>query len=407
MKTIFRSYKFRIYPNKDQKVLLSKHFGCSRFIYNYFLGLRNNNYLKDKKSTNFYECCNILTGLKKDINYVWLKDVNSQSLQYALRNLDTAYNSFFQKKSKFPKFKKKSSRQSFCVPQAFKIKDNKLFIPKFKQGIAIKIHQKVLGEIKHVTVSMTPTGKYFASFTCEQEYVQYEPTGSSVGVDVGIKDLAILSNGKKYKNVRSLKQRLKKLKFKQRQVSKKIKGSNCRKKAIKQLALVHEKIANVRKDHLHKVTTDIIKNHDVICVETLAVINMMKNHKLAQALSDVAIGEFFSMLEYKAEWNDKTIIKIDRWYPSSKMCSKCTWINQNLTLKDRTWTCRECGTIHDRDINAACNILTQGMKIKSGLGAKSDSKQKPVESSKKYLLKKSKDGINKKEAEKLDVSIKK
>ncbi len=385
-------------------MLLSQHFGCSRFIYNYFLDLRNKNYLETKTSLTFAKCSSALTQLKKDNSYIWLNDVSAQSLQSSLRHLDSAYNSFFQKKSKFPKFKKKANKQSFTVPQAFKIKDNKLFIPKFKQGITIKVHQKVLGEIKHITISMTPTGKYFASLTCEQEYTQYEPTGSSVGVDVGIKDLAILSNGKKYKNVRSLKLRLKKLKFKQSQVSKKVKGSNSRKRAIRQLSLVHEKIANVRKDHLRKVTTDIVKNHDVICVETLAVINMMKNHKLAQALSDVAIGEFFSMLEYKAEWNDRTLIKIDKWYPSSKNCSVCNTINQNLTLKDRSWTCRECGTIHDRDINAACNILTQGMKIKSGLGAKSDSKQKPVEPSKKYLLRRSKDpsGI---EAEKLETPL--
>ncbi len=413
MKTIFRAYKFRIYPNKDQKILLSQHFGCSRFIYNYFLDLRNKNYLDTKTNLTYNKCSNILTNLKKQEEYIWLNDINAQSLQSSLRFLDVAYNSFFQKKSKFPKFKKKSNRQSFTIPQGFKIIGNKLSVVKFREGIKINIHEKIKGNIKHITISMTPTGKYFASLTCEQEYAQYEPIGSNVGVDVGIKDLAILSNGKKYKNVRSLKTRLKKLKFKQRQVNKKVKGSSSRKKAIRQLALAHEKIANGRKDHLHKVTTDIVKNHDVICVETLAVINMIKNHKLAQALSDAAIGEFFSMLEYKAEWNDRTLIRIDRWYPSSKNCNVCNTINQNLTLKDRTWTCRECGTTHDRDINAANNILTQGMKLKSGLGAKSDSKQKPAEPSKKYLLrgqndpKGLKDQHGKKEAGKLDISAKK
>ena len=407
MKKILRSYKFRLYPTKVQSVLLNKHFGSCRFIYNYFLNLRKEEYLLNKKTLNFFQCSYKLTELKKQEELKWLNDVYAQSLQWALKHLDVAFNRFFHKTSKFPTFKKKSSKQSYSVPQGFVVKNDKLFIGKFREGIKLNISKKIIGQIIQCTVSKTPTGKYFASLTCEQEYAQYEPTGSSVGVDVGIKDLAILSNGKKYKNVRSLKLKLKKLKFKQRQVSKKVKGSSSRKKAIKQLALVHEKIVNVRKDHLHKVTTDIIKNHDVICVETLAVINMMKNHKLAQALSDCAIGEFFSMLEYKASWNDKTIIKIDRWFPSSKMCSKCTWLNQNLTLKDRSWTCRECGTTHDRDVNAACNILTQGLKLKSGLGAKSDSKQKPVEPSKKYLLRGPKGQHGKKEAEKLDISAKK
>lgn len=386
MKTIIRAYKFRIYPKKDQKVLLSQHFGCSRFIYNYFLDLRNKTYLDVKKTLNYYECNKLLTKLKKDEGYVWLKQVNAQSLQSALQNLDTSFNSFFQKKTKFPHFKKKSNRQSFCVPQAFNLKDNKLYIPKFKTGIEINMHQKVKGTIKHITISKTPTGKYFASLTSEQECDQYEPTGSKIGIDVGIKDLAILSNGKKYKNNKVLKQYLSKLKHEQRQLSKKVKDSSGRARQRVQVARVHEKIANIRRDTLHKITTDIVKNHDVICVETLAVINMMKNHKLAQALSDAAIGTFFSMLEYKAKWNDKTIIKIDRWYPSSKNCSVCNTINQDLTLKDRVWTCRKCGTIHDRDINAANNILTQGLKILSGLGAKSDVKQKQVEPPKKYSL---------------------
>jgi len=391
MKTIFRSYKLRIYPKKDQEILLSHHFGCTRFIYNYFLDLRNKTYLELKKSTNFYDCSKILTGLKKDENYTWLQDVNAQSLQASLANLDKAFNSFFQKKSKFPRFKKKQGRQSFFVPQGFGLRGNKLYVPKFKEGLKISLHQKVKGIIKHVTISKTSTGKYFASFACEQEYQQYEPTGSSVGVDVGIKDLAVLSDGTKYRNVKALKRNLKKLKFKQKQVSKKVKGSSSRKKAIKQLALVHEKIMNVRRDNLHKVTTEIIKNHDVICVESLAVIKMMKDHKLAQALNDSAFGEFFSMLEYKADWNDKKIIKIDRWYPSSKNCNVCNTINQNLKLKDRKWTCRSCGTEHDRDINAAKNILTQGLKILSGSGIESDVKQKQVEPPKKYLLRKSKD----------------
>jgi putative transposase len=236
---------------------------------------------------------------------------------------------------------------------------------------------------------MTPTGKYFASFSCEQEYQQYKPTGSEIGIDVGVKDLAVLSDGKKYRNTKPLKAFLKELKFEQRKLSKKVNGSSSRKKQQVKVSRIHEKIGNTRHDVLHKVTTEIVKNHDVICIEDLAVINMMKNHKLAQVLSDASIGTFFRMLNYKAEWNDKTIVKIDRFYPSSKNCHVCDTLKKDLTLKDRTWICLSCGTEHDRDINAALNILDQGLKILSGFGTNPDVKQKQVEPPKKYFLRKS------------------
>lgn len=400
MKTIFRSYKFRIYPTKQQRELLSHHFGCARFVYNYFLDLRNKNYKELGQKTTYFDGTTKLTNLKKEIEFSWLKNVNSQSLQQAVRHLDVAFVSFFQKRTKFPRFKKKTDRQSFVVPQFFTLNEeaSMLHLPKFKQGIKIKIHEKVRGTIGHVTVSMTPTGKYFASLSCEQEYQQYEPTGSKIGIDVGIKDLAILSDGTKYRNAKTLKSYLKELKFEQRQLSKKTIGSNSRKRQRVRVARIHEKIVNTRRDILHKVTTQIVKNHDVICVEDLAVINMVKNHQLAQALSDASVGTFFQMLNYKAEWNDKTVVKIDRFYPSSKNCHVCNTIKQDLTLKDRTWTCRSCGTTHDRDVNAALNILEQGLKVwsseepkRSGFGTKSDVKQKQVEPPKKYSLRKPKD----------------
>jgi len=229
------------------------------------------------------------------------------------------------------------------------------------------------------TISKSTTSKYYVSITCEVNYKPFGKTGNNVGIDTGIKDLAILSGGKVYENIKSLKNNLKKLKYEQRQLSKKVKGSSSRNKQRKNLAIIHEKITNVRKDYLHKVSTEIIKNHDVICIEDLAVKNIMKNHKLAQAMSDVSLGAFYSMLEYKCEWNDKTIIKIDRFFPSSKMCSNCDWINQDLTLNIREWTCSSCGEKHDRDFNASKNILKQGLKILSGSGIESDIKQKQVE----------------------------
>ena len=390
MKTIFKSFKFRIYPNKDQEILLAKHFGANRFVFNYYLNSRKESYFgEDKKTLNYYDNANDLTQFKKDENFNWLKEINSQSLQSSLRNLDTAYNKFFRKQTKFPRFKSKYNKQSFKIPQSVSIKNSKLIIPKFKGGIKIKLHREINGKICFATISKSLSDKYHVSITCEVQYKSFDKTGSKVGIDTGIKDLAILSNGKIYKNIRTLKNNLKILKYKQRQLSKKVKGSNSRNNQKIKLATIHEKITNIRKDYLHKVSTEIVKNHDIISVEDLAVKNMMKNHKLAQALSDVSLGTFYSMLEYKCAWNDKLYVKIDRFFPSSKMCSNCEWINQDLTLKDREWICSSCNTKHNRDFNASKNILKQGLKIVaesdnlketlSGSGTEPDVKQKQVE----------------------------
>ncbi len=379
MKVIHKSYKYRIYPTKEQEVLIEKHFGCCRFVFNKFLNERKEEYLSNGNLLNYYDNAKSLTEMKKEL--LWLKDINSQSLQSSLKHLDIAYNKFFRKTAKFPRFKKKNDNQSFHIPQFSEIKNNKLCIPKFKKGIKIKLHRDIEGKILNATLSKTTTGKFFISITCELEYQELEKTNSFIGVDTGIKDLAILSDGTKYENIKSLKKSLNKLKYHQKQLSKKIKGSGQRYKQKIKLALIHEKVSNKRKDHLHKVSTEIIKNHDIICVEDLNIKGMIKNHKLAQALSDVGLGTFYSLLEYKSYWNDKTIVKIDRFFPSSKMCSNCNWINQELTLKDRKWTCFSCGITHDRDINASKNILLQGLNILSGLGTNSDIKQKQVESS--------------------------
>lgn len=378
MKIIHKSYKYRIHPTKDQEIFLDKHFGCSRFVFNFFLNERKEEYLNNRNSLSYYDNAKSLTELKDKL--IWLKEVNSQSLQSALRNLDIAYNRFFKKISKLPRFKNKNDKQSFHIPQFLDIKNNKLSIPKFKKGIEIVIHRPMEGKILNGTITKTKTGKYYVSIVCEVKHQELTKTNSSVGIDTGIKDLAVLSDGIKYENIKCLKSSIKKLKFEQRQLSKKIKGSGQRNKQRIKISLIHEKVANQRKDHLHKVSTEIIKNHDLICVEDLAVKNMIKNHKLAQALSDCGLGMFYDMLSYKASWNDKTIVKIDRFFPSSKMCSNCNWIKEDLTLKDREWTC-VCGKTHDRDTNASKNILLQGLNELSGFGANSDVKQKQVESS--------------------------
>lgn len=376
MKVIHKSYKFKITPDNEQKELLVKHFGACRFVFNRYLNSRKETYLEERKPLNYYDNARDLTILKKDEQFVWLKEINSQSLQSSLRNLDTAYNKFFRKQTKFPRFKSKLDKQSFTVPQSVYIKDGKLQIPKFKKGIEVDIHREVEGKLLFATISKSTTGKYCVSITCEAGHIPFRKTNSKIGIDTGVKDLAILSDGTVYENIKTLKTNLKKLKYNQRQLSKKVKGSNSRLKQKSKLATVHEKVTNIRKDYLHKVSTEIIKNHDVICIENLAVENMMKNHKLAQAFSDVSLGAFYAMLEYKANWNDKTIVKIDRFFPSSKTCNVCNCIHQGLTLKDREWTCKSCNTVHDRDFNASINIKKQGLAILSGSGIESDIKQK-------------------------------
>ena len=376
MKLIHKSYKFRIYPTKEQESLLSKHFGHCRFVFNHFLNECKEKYSNENISLNYYDNARTLTELKKDEEFLWLKEVNSQSLQASIKNLDVAYKNFFKKQNKFPRFKSKYDRQSFKVPQNILVEDGKLVIPKFKEGIKLNLHRQLDGNPLFATISKSTTGKYYVSITCEIEHKPFEKTNKSVGIDTGIKELAILSDGSSYENIKSLKTKLKKLKYEQRQLSKKTKGSQSRNKQKSKLAKIHEQITNIRKDYLHKVSTEIIKNHDVISVEDLAVKNIMKNHCLAQAMSDVSLGAFYTMLEYKANWNDRQFVKIDRFFPSSKTCSSCGWIKQDLTLSIRKWTCESCGTIHDRDINAAKNILKQGIKILSGLGTNSDTKQK-------------------------------
>lgn len=379
MKIIYKSYKFKIEPTSAQIELMSKHFGACRFVFNRFLNERKEKYLNEKTSLNYYDNAKSLTDLKKEEGFDWLKEINSQSLQAAIRNLDSAYKNFFNKQNKFPRFKSKYDRQSFKIPQNVLVNDDKLIIPKFKEGIKINLHRELGGEPLFATIIKSTTGKYYVSITCEVKHNPFEKTGKSVGIDTGIKYLAILSDGMKYENIKVLKSKLKKVKYEQRQLSKKQKGSNSRNKQKLKLASIHEKITNIRKDYLHKVSTEIVKNHDIISVEDLAVKNLMKNHKLAQAFSDVSLGMFYTMLEYKANWNDKSFVKIDRFFPSSKTCSGCGWIKQDLNLSIREWVCESCGVIHDRDINASKNILKQGINILSGCGIQSDIKQKQGE----------------------------
>jgi len=378
---MLKAYKYKLAPNEEQKILLNKHFGCVRFIYNYFLNKRNEEYKDNKITISYYDNCADLTKLKTLEETNWLKEVNSQSLQHSLKHLDVAYGNFFKGKSKFPIFKSKNNKNSFTVPQKVRIKNKKLYIPKFNDGIDVILHRKYTGNIKQCTISKTCTKEYFVSILVETIHTKLEKTNKSIGIDLGLKHLAITSDGYKYKNNKYTKQYAKKLKKAQQHLSHKIVGSNRFNKQKLKVGLIHKKITNSRKDNLHKVSTELITKYDTIFIENLNIKGMSarckskqdkegntipsgqsKKSALNRSILDASWGMYIDMLKYKADWNDKQIVEIDRFYPSSKACNCCGYINQNLRLNIRSWQCPKCHVIHDRDINAAKNIYNEGLK---------------------------------------------
>lgn len=363
MKVINKTYRFRIYPNKEQEVLLNKHFGCSRFVYNYFLNERKEQYQNDKKSDNYYAQAKTLTELKKQEDTIWLKEVNSQTLQFALRSLDTAYVNFFRGNAQFPKFKSRKHKNTFTVPQFGKLEDGKIILPKFKGGIKVKLHREIKGEVGKMSITKTPTGKYYVSIFTEQGIEELPKTNKQVGVDLGLKDFVITSDNKKFKNNRYTKKYARELKKAQQHLSRKQKGSNGFEKQKLKVAKIHEKITSCRLDTLHKVSKKLVESYDLISVEDLNVKGMIKNHKLSKHIADASWGNFVTLLQYKCDWYGKELVKVNRFYPSSKTCGDCGWINQELKLSDREWTCKSCGVVHDRDVNASRNILKEGLKI--------------------------------------------
>lgn len=357
---MFKAYKYRLYPTTPQKVLIEKHFGCCRYVYNWGLEQKIHHYEETGESIQKNELSAKLTSLKKETE--WLCEVNSQSLQGALRNLDAAYTKFFKEHSGFPKFKsRKNHSQSFSVPQRYKVDfiKNTVLLPKIGNVKAI-IQRRFEGTAKTATVSRTSTGKYFVSILVDDGKEEPEKQSyneeTAIGVDVGIKHFAVLSNGEKVENPKYLKNSIKRLKVLQKRISRKHKGSNNRKKAKLKLALLYEKITNQRNDFQHKLSTRLICENQAIAVETLNVAGMVKNRCLSQSISDAAWSSFIFKLEYKARMYGKTILKIGTFEPSSKQCSICGYLKADLTLKDRHWQCPSCNTEHDRDINAAINI---------------------------------------------------
>ena len=364
---MYKSYRFRIYPNEDQETLIVKHIGSCRFVWNHFLDMRNKRYVETGKGMTYKEMALLLPALKKENK--WLNEVNSQSIQQVVMHLDSAFHGFFKKIGKYPVFKKKANGGSFAVPQNFKVEDNHLIILKFKTPIRMFVHRKIEGHMRSLTVSRTSSGKYYVSILADTGIQTPEPkeieAESSVGMDVGITEFFTTSDGLQIGNPWNLKKSEKKLAKAQKQLSRKTKGSKNRNKAIIRVATIQEHIANQRMDFHNKISDILTRQYDTIITEDLNVSGMIRNHHIAKSIADAGWSSFFSMLKTKALSRGKNMIEIGRFDPSSKMCSECGHIYA-LKLSERTWTCPECNAFHDRELNAAINIKRFGL-IKTGV----------------------------------------
>ena len=364
---MYKAYRFRMYPNEDQKILIEKHIGSCRFVWNHFLNTRNRRYTETGKGMTYRETALLLPSLKKE--YPWLNEINSQSVQQVVMHLDSAFHGFFKKITRYPRFRKKRNGGSFSVPQHFSIDGNRLTIPKFKAPLRVIMHRDIEGKATSLTISKTNSGKYYVSILAETlneipESREIKPS-TSVSMDVGITEFLTLSDGIQISNPRNLKKSEKKLAKRQRQLAKKQKGSKNQDKARMKVATLQEHIANQRMDFHNKVSDVLTRQYDTMITEDLNVSGMMKNHHLARSISDAGWSSFFTMLKTKALSRGKNIIEIGTFDPSSRMCSHCGYI-YDLKLSERTWTCPRCNTTHDREWNAAINVKRFGL-IKTGV----------------------------------------
>ncbi|MDC0835970.1 RNA-guided endonuclease TnpB family protein [Geitlerinema sp. CS-897] len=362
---MLKAYKFRIYPTSEQKVLLAKSFGSARWFFNFALDLASKTYQETGKGLSRNDLVKLLPGLKKE--HEWLTEPPSQVLQQAALDLSSAFLNFLAGRARYPRFKSKHRKQSIRFPQNCQLDGEYLVLPKLKK-VYCRVSRLPEGVLKSVTVSMAPTGEYYASCLYDDGTEKPEPSreGKAVGVDLGIAHFAITSDGSKHGNPQYYRKYEKKLVIRQKRLAKKTKGSSNRAKASKKVAKVHQKIARCREDFLHKLSRKLVDENQVIVVENLAVKNMVRNRSLAKSISDVGWGMFQTLLKYKAEWEGKMYVEIDRFFPSSKTCHVC--LNQvgSLPLDIREWTCQGCQTKHDRDINAAINIKDEGLRILAG-----------------------------------------
>ena len=360
---IKRAYKFRFYPNQEQRIQLAQTFGCSRFVYNWALRLRTDAYYEHQQKMSYKETSNQLTQLKKNPEFSWLKDVTAVPLQQALRHLNTAFLNFFSGRAKYPRFKKKRNKQSATyASNAFKWDGERLTLAKMKSPLKIRWHRRFTGVPTTVTVSKDSANRYFVSFSVEEEIKQLPKTDELVAIDLGIKDVIVSSKGLASGNPKYYSYYQKKLAKLQKRLAKKQKGSKNRDKARLKVAKLHAKIGDCRKDFLNKLTIQLIRENQVVITESLAVKNMIKNPKLAKAIGDAAWGELIRQLDYKASWYGRVLVQVDRFFPSSKRCHACGHVLDKLPLEIREWDC-VCGSHNLRDYNAAKNLLAVGRTV--------------------------------------------